>query len=245
MKILNKVFTIYILMLLVSCGGGSEGTGTNSKSILGNIVLETGAPLNGAEVVVAETGDAGLTDANGDFAIVTRSDLTKINLLIEKDELKTSAELSGLDSNSSEVKVNLKVRPQGDAALVSVGYLEIWARITGNCQKYFSNKKIIEQKKNVPEDLSCTLRFFASGDGRPLARIRGQIEVRSCNSDNWRKLVNGLTGTGPNIGFGDLNFNFIDNKRNCVYRLIAPIDDPEMRQFEILIQTKTFQDRAP
>ena len=243
MKMMRNIIACIFLLQLVSCGGGSEGTGTSNKSILGNILLEDGRPLDGADVTVIETGDSAITDSDGNFLIAAASSDSSLSLLIEKGEIHASAELTGLDSNAGTVQVQLTVKPQGDAALVAIDYVEIWARIVGDCEKYFRNSTTISQRGKVPKDLTCTLRFFASGDGRPLARIRGEIDVRSCNSTTWRKIAEGLTGTGPTIGYGDIDFNYIDNARNCEYRLIAPINDPQRRQFEVFITTNTYQDR--
>lgn len=241
MKKILKIVWLLSILILSGCGGGSEGTGTN-KSISGSLRLEDGTPLTEALVTVLETGDNALSDDQGRFLIETRLDSETINISVEKDDVIAQTELIGLDTTSSNIMVELTFR-RGDASLVSVDYLEVWARIVGNCEKYFKNDRIIKQKAEVPEDLKCVLRFFVSGDGRKLERISGQIDVRSCNSDNWRKIASGSTGTGTSAGFGDIEFDYIDNRNNCVYRLLAPINDPNGRASEISIHTLTFQSK--
>lgn len=242
MKAVRIIALILVLLLLVQCGGGSEGTGNvNTKTLSGNVRMSDGEPLVDAEVTVQETGDSTTTDSVGSFLLQTETDASILNLLIEKGALRASTTLSGLDEFTSNVKVDLTLLQNGDESLVTVGYLEVWARIVGECEKYFENEAIIRQKRKVPDDLRCTLRFFASGDGQRLERIRGRIDVRSCDSNEWRPIANGTTGSGANAGLGDIDFDFIDNKRNCVYRLIAPLNDEKGRSFELLILTRTFQ----
>lgn len=242
MKRALRLFVVLLLLALVRCGGGSEGTGVGTKSIVGTIKLTDGSPFAGAEITILETGDSSLSDASGAFRIDTQTDATALSLSVEKGDISARTAIEGLDPTASNIMIALTLDPRGDASLVTVGYLDIFARIVGNCEKYFSNERVIKQRRAVPEDLVCTLRFFASGDGLRLERIRGRIEVRTCNAgDEWRPLKEGLTGTGSTAGFGDIDFDFIDDRRNCVYRLIAPINDPQGRQIDIRIQTRTFQ----
>jgi len=71
----RQLISLFIILILGGCGGGTTGSSSTSivseKSFRGKIVNTTGAPLSGATVTVAATGESDVTDSDGAYLIVT------------------------------------------------------------------------------------------------------------------------------------------------------------------------------
>ena len=226
-------------ILLSACGGGSEGTGVSARSLEGKVISTEAQPLANVGVTLLETGDTDITDANGRFTLPLPETESAVNLEVATPEFTQRVSLAPADPDAISVSVALTVDQKNQS--VSAKYINVWARIVGACDFYFENRMVIRQSNAVKGPLSCILRFFASGDGQKLARIHGEIEVRSCNSHTWRPIADGSTGFGVNAGVGEIPFTFIDNERNCEYRLAAPRGYAGQQELYVYISTFTLQ----
>lgn len=236
--------TLFAVFLFVACGGGgTQGTGLGTfRIITGTVTVENEEPLEGASVTIVETGDSDITDNNGEFEIETELESENFRLQVQKDKIDTTIEVSGVDSETNNLALHISLETQENIGSIST--LEVWARMVGECDAFFENHPRIRQSVAVPSGgLDCTLKFFASGDGKRLERVPAEIEVRSCNgnSENWKRIAIGTTGVGRDAGVGQINFHFIDNKENCLYRLRAPVEISGVKPVTIFIDSFTFQ----
>lgn len=238
-----KTALAYIALLvctLCGCGGGSEGTGTEvTRKLAGQVATKDGAPLSNAHVTLLETGNSTTTDRLGFFTLgapLTTSDLT---LEVAKGGLRNSVVLRDINIEATTIDVSLTV--DEDRNEITASSIQVWSRVVGDCDRYFENKAIIRQAVVVSRPLVCTMRFFVSGDGRRLERVAGEIQVRACNSNKWRTIAEGATGFGVNAGFGDIEFTFIDDRRNCEYRVAAPLGLNQKNTLYIYLETLTYQ----
>ena len=229
------------LLLGAGCGGGSQGTGTIgiTRMLGGRVINPNGTPIVGAEIMLLETGESTRSNELGVFSLDAPLLTEQLTLEITSGDLVRSVTLTELDKESTTIEVSVTVDTQSNQ--ISVTNIQVWSRIIGDCDRYFENRAIIRQSVPLTKPLICTMRFFVSGDGKRLERVRGEIQVRSCQSDTWRSIAKGSTGFGINAGFGDINFTFIDNKRNCEYRIIAPVDSEGSTPGVVLLQTLTLQ----
>lgn len=242
MEYLRKILLALLIVIAGGCGGGSEGTGTISggRTLEGQILDVSDKPLTDASVTVLDTGDSTSTDSHGNFQIAAPESQTEITLEVESGALKNSVTLTNIDPDASSIRVALTADPQRNT--ITATNLQVWSRIVGDCDRYFENRAIIRQSNKIPnKHLSCTMRFFVSGDGDRLERVPGAMEVRACDQTNWRPIASGMTGFGINAGVGDIQFTFIDDRRNCEYRVVAPAGDADAKSQYIYLQTLTLQ----
>lgn len=232
---------LVVITLLTGCaGGGSEGTGGGLKrAVFGTLHKFDSTPIAGAKVSVLETGDAGVTDTAGNFLINADIPGNSLTLEVSTSDLTRDITVSDLSADATNVSLELVLDPAKNLLLGQRIYM--WARIGPGCDQYFDNKEIIRQTKKTPPELQCSVRFFVNGGTTPLSDIPGAVEVRACDSKQWRFLVRGTTGSGSTVGVGEIPFTFIDNERNCEYRIVAPYQYASLKELEVLIQTRTLQ----
>lgn len=234
---------VLLLCILCGCGGGSEGTGTElTRKLAGQVATTEGNPVGEANITLLETGDSTTTDGRGFFTLgipLATSDLT---LEVLKDELRSSVVLQDIDSDATTIDVSLTVDEERNQ--ITASSIQVWSRIVGDCDRYFENRAIIRQSVVVSRPLACTMRFFVSGDGKRLERAVGEIQVRACNATTWRTIAKGATGFGVDAGLGDIQFTFIDDKRNCEYRVAAPLDSNQKNVLYVYLETLTYQSYA-
>ena len=56
-----------LVMLLVSCAGGTSGTGGRNRQFNGTVTDSNNKPVAGITVTLIQTGDTAVTDENGDI----------------------------------------------------------------------------------------------------------------------------------------------------------------------------------
>ena len=119
MKSLSALFFQMILSagLLASlafspgCGGGTTGTGgTGSSEFRGYILSSTGDPISDATVIIAETGDSGVSGASGEFYIESQVETeTSVTLLVDTESTTASTVIDGLPGTVADVQVDLRL----------------------------------------------------------------------------------------------------------------------------------------
>lgn len=235
---MRALLLIILSMILISCGGGSEGTGT--RTVAGVIKTVNSEPVTDARVTILQTGDFSITDSSGNFSIETEQTTGSLTLEIVTETFSVEAEVSEIEDEASSVSVEITVDPTSSTA--SISDIHIWARMVGSCDLYFENRTIIRQSNKVPQQgIDCVLKFFASGEGQRLERIPGAIQVRSCDSKKWSTIAEGITGIGLNAGVGQIEFRFKDSESTCEYRLAAPYEVAGVKPLFVYISTFTLQ----
>ena len=243
MKILSKLLIAFFLGLSSSaCGGGSEGTGpigSSQRNLTGSVLREDGQPAAQATVTDLGSGASTETDDSGAFSIVVTVDQGPVKLQIDSDSTSRTVSIGDVSSEAPALQVTIDLGSEGSSD--QPRNISIWARIVGACDQFFENKETIRQSNPIAGEMICTLKFFASGDGKRLERTPATIEVRACNQRRWRPIAFGKTGAGVDAGVGQIEFTFIDNERNCEYRLGAPHDLAGSDELFVYITTATLQ----
>lgn len=111
----------FLVAILPSCGGGTDGSGV--RSFGGQVLSENASPLAGATITVAETGDSAVTDEDGNFSISTRlaEGQTSATFVIQAEAVSTSAVLSDLNPSAAQVGVLIVVdRPSNTAQAIAL-----------------------------------------------------------------------------------------------------------------------------
>ena len=237
----------WLLLLIagsIGCGGGSEGTGIGGlRSISGIVEDQTQRPLEGVSVTLVQTGDTQITDQTGHFNFLVDQNDTTAEYQLEVASATVEGTVTVPNNDPEVTQVEMRVVVNTLNGSIAVSDVQVWARIVGDCERYFDNKAVIRQTKATPALLQCTLRFFASAAGQRVERIPGQIQVRACSDNLWRPIANGKTGAGVNAGVGEIEFDFLDDRRNCEYRLAAPHDSAPLMETYIYIKTLTLLNR--
>lgn len=97
------------------CGGGTTGTGgTGSSDFRGYVFTSSGAPVSGAMMTIAETGDSAVTDQSGLFLITSELESqTQVTLVIETGTTSASTVISDLPADTAvDVQVDLQLNEQ-------------------------------------------------------------------------------------------------------------------------------------
>ena len=129
MKLSKSLFCLVLSFLIACAGGGSSGTGIKriegvlfitdtgevGTSIISRELIARDA-LAGATVTVAETGDSTVSAEDGSFLIETRLGASEITLLIDINEISTSAELGSVPSGNVDVSVDIEVDSSNNKA---------------------------------------------------------------------------------------------------------------------------------
>jgi hypothetical protein len=191
-----------------------------TRTLAGELVTTTGVPVRDMNVTLRETGESQVTDNLGAFSFETPFSVNSFTLEIGNDEEKGSVAVDVLENDSPAISVSLVLNEESKR--ITASNVQIWGRIIGECDQYFENRPVIRQSVGVSGSVTCTLRFFVSGDGKRLERVSSELQVRSCDVRKWRPIISGSTGFGLNAGFGDIEFPFIDDREHCEYRLIVP-----------------------
>lgn len=232
---MNRVCLLF-LVLLIGCGGGSSGTGTKS-SFEGIVQTVSGDPYSGATVTLLETGDSTTTDGSGQFILESEFSKSEATFEIERNLFKTQVAVSDLDASSNTFSLNITVDP--DAGTASIRGADIRVKFVGICDNYFENNRTIRQSTQVPRGTNCTLQVTTKALRGGLPNREFQLQFRACSdSSNWNILAQSETN---DVGIGSIQFPFVDDATHCIYRVLVPLNDNEIRPISFKIQTFTFQ----
>ncbi|MCC6219948.1 MAG: carboxypeptidase regulatory-like domain-containing protein [Deltaproteobacteria bacterium] len=241
------IFLAISLFLLSGCAGGGT-VGTGGAAFEGTITSAKNGPLPNISVTIAETGETATTDESGQFSIETSSISGDVELLVEGEteqgSISETVVVEDVPAEPATISVELEVNENSN--LIVVEGVEVRAKIVGTCDFFFENRRVIRQTNAAPQGVECTAKIWLSQNSVPLPGLGFAIQVRSCSEDaSWITLGKGTTRTsGDSIGIGQIDFNFIDDSEHCVYRIIAPLDEPLFPEVihEIHTFTKQSQD---
>lgn len=241
-RTIESALLLSFALLICGCGGGSEGTGPlggSQRTVMGSVSQDNGAAVAKAVITDLASGNTTQTDQTGAFSILVSVEQGPVTLQVDSGNTSRTVSIGDVSSEAPALQVNINL--SADNASQQTDNISIWARVVGACDQFFENKEVIRQSNPVNGETSCTLKFFASGNGKRLERVPATIEVRACNQRRWRPIAFGQTGVGLEAGVGQIEFTFIDNQRNCEYRLGAPHEVAGTKELYVYIATATLQ----
>jgi len=210
-----------LFFLLTSCGGGTSGTalgGGSGKILSGQLLSPNGGLLANAEVTILNSDDRAVTDEAGAFEIYF--DPNEENLVLEIDPEIGNASTVEL----GEVLSNRDLAIVYDAKINQAELLDLSLRskIVRNCAIFFINTKTIKQLSPLPDNFLCTIEVQFKNSGLPVDNYLFELQHRGCDpNDPWQ--FSGVSKTGSSgPGIGEIDFNYRNDEKHCVYRIIGP-----------------------
>jgi len=148
-----------------------------------------------------------------------------------------TASLTIPDVKASTPNIDLSIIFEPEINLAELLDLTIRARIVRTCNQFFLNTRTIRQTSPVTENFLCALEVEFKSDGLPKNDIVFELQHRGCDSkDPWEFSAAGKTNTsGP--GIGEVLFNFKNDEKHCVYRVIGPINQSSTTPLSAQINT--------
>ncbi len=110
-----RALTTYLLiasftLVYVSCaGGGTSGTG--GQNFLGRMVSSDQTPLANVTITILESGDSGVTDANGNFLIEADTAGGDLNFEFVRSDINTSLLIPAIPADAELVTLELEYSP--------------------------------------------------------------------------------------------------------------------------------------
>lgn len=115
-RFLFSVIAIFLAssLSLLSCGGGTTGTGSSSSTeFKGLVISDTSLPVADAIVILEESGDVATTDENGEWEISTEFDAPIATILVEIGSEQARTKVENLPEGPKEVQLTLKLDKKG------------------------------------------------------------------------------------------------------------------------------------
>lgn len=116
----QTIFVVLITtaILLTGCGGGTTGTGdTERVQLKGQLLSETGTPLEDVRVTLLETGDSVVSNESGNFSLPLPIKGSEFSLLLEKNGAETTASFTD-ETATSELRVEIVLGSNGTSISV-------------------------------------------------------------------------------------------------------------------------------
>lgn len=109
-----------VIALLPNCGGGTSGTdsGGGSTRFFGTVLDSDNRPVQQAGVAIQESGDEGISDADGKFEFQSLVTTPKITLLVHSQTVQASTSLDIAEPNPAEVQVSLRLNQSSDSVQI-------------------------------------------------------------------------------------------------------------------------------
>ncbi|MFN8391360.1 MAG: carboxypeptidase-like regulatory domain-containing protein [Bdellovibrionota bacterium] len=234
------------LLLLPSCGGGSVGTGTgeNLTTIEGRILSSEGTPIEGATVDVGDAAPPGTssrsnTDTRGHFVIALPSTNLPSTIQLEVSAPSQQAATVPVDATPVDpAAIVVQVVVDQAAPPVAIQSTDLSVQIVGACATAFTNNRDIIQTQPIEPGTICTASISAKEDGLPRSAAKFRLEVRACDEfAPWTEIGSGVTVSDGQTATGLVDFPFIEDVDHCVYRIVAPVDEPTAEQTAFVIST--------
>lgn len=242
-------FFLLVLSMIVAltsgCGGGSAGTGTGDTlvRIQGIVSDPSGAPVESALVTVVESGDSDTTDGVGAFSI--EADVANQQITLEVSKQDRSA-LTTITAPGESGTISIQVKFDDVREVVETQELSVQSSIVGRCDVYFENFSTIRQANPVEPGTSCVAKISISAGGNPVPHVPIAIQYKSCSKGSaWVTTELGATMSGGNIGIAQIPFDFYDDQKHCIYRIVTPFGDPKVDPIITEIVTLTAQKEVP
>jgi len=118
-------FAFFCLIFAVSmwgCGGGSIGTGGDTRRLEGTLT-RNGAPISNAEVRVDETGESSMTDEQGDFSLPLPKSLSSIHIQFVIADMEHALTVSDIPNDTAIVHMECSYDDVGNVKLESVDFV--------------------------------------------------------------------------------------------------------------------------
>ncbi len=120
-QILKFAFAWALFFVLASCGGGtvsSSGDGGTRTKVIGQIVSQTGVPIEGVRITVLETGEFADSNARGFFEIFTEIEGGETTFLLNVEMTEIQVKLLEVPAQPAELTVTLRVDSEKNTAAV-------------------------------------------------------------------------------------------------------------------------------
>lgn len=214
------------LLILPSCGGGTNGTGigpTPGLRISGQIVNGIGEAVDNTTITLLNTGQQTITDEAGSFDLDSEFPGGDASFSISKSgNEEATVTVKDIPTVQQDVEVSFQYDSVSNSA--EVLDLTLRARIVRSCSPVFLNTRTIKQLSPLPTGFTCTVETEIKSNGLPLNNMVFALEFRDCDKNaEWQTLETGTTGSsGP--GIGELSFEVFNDAAHCVYRLIGPLN---------------------
>lgn len=111
-----------LALFLAGCGGGTTGTGgIRPTGIEGKLLSLTGSPVPGATITVNQTGDSGITDALGQFALeAALASGSALTLSVDTADTTALVEAGVIPEDVEVVELTLQINEtQGTVTIIS------------------------------------------------------------------------------------------------------------------------------
>lgn len=232
--------TAACLLSMSGCGGGSAGTGIETKTIEGTIRSTEDAPLAGVVITVTETGDSTVSNASGEFSIQTAVSGSVVELAINGETVDSSLQLNVSDNSTT---VNLAVTVDEATSSLELKNVEVLTGVVGACNFAFENHRVIRQGNRLSPGTVCTVKSVVMSNGEPLRGIEILLQRKGC-APNSPWLVESRDKTRSS-GAGQVNFTYFDDPDHCEYRIVTPYNHPLFNAVVTYIRTFQAQELLP
>ena len=195
-------------------------------------------------MTIVESNDTGITDGSGNFSIEGPLVSGDIQVSVQRGTLNATVIVPNVSAEPTTISLDVQVSQSNTPmpSQVSSSNLEVVSKIVGSCDVFFENFRIIRQSNPTPPTVTCIVRSTLKGDGKTLGKVPITIQVRRCSAGSrWRTIAEGLTSSGTHSGVAQVPFTFIDDAKNCVYRVVAPAGVDGMKGVVYEIDTFTKQ----
>jgi hypothetical protein len=227
---MNKhIFHLFFLscafLILEGCGGGSSGTAIGgsgeTRNFSGQVILQDGRIARSVRVSLLNSEDTTTTDESGAFEL--RSEVLDANPTITLvGPGGENASLEVPTKGAEQRRVDLSILFDTNSGSAQLLDLTLRAKIVRSCSTFFINTRTIRQTSAITEGLTCVVEADFRRGGLPTNDLVFELQHRGCSPDEpWQFSGVSKTGTsGP--GFGEIEFDFQNDSKHCVYRIVGP-----------------------
>lgn len=234
-----RILILFTLVASISCGGGTYGTGTSTgeRRFEGTVKSkDSETPLPNARVTLLDTGETAVTDARGFFAIDSTRIDSAVTFDLQVNDLHGTFSVENIADETRRVSVEVKFDPDTAATEALAFSARVW--IIGDCDPYFDNGTTIEQLSPIETGTVCTVRLALYGAGQLRPDVPFAFQKRACGERaKWELVLEGVTGSGTNLGFAEFPFTFESAKRICEYRVVVPYRYKDYQELAYPIET--------
>jgi len=218
-----QALLLVVIFTFANCGGGTAGTGGSDIRVFEGRVLDPDKqPLSAVKVTLAETGDATVTDKNGQFAFAGTTVQGPVTFVLEAEHVAASFTVNKTGLNNKRIFVNVTVDPGNNT--IKIENYAAHVGIVGACDRFFENgEDNIRQANRIPQGTRCAIKVKFYSDGQRRANIPVGLESSPCGKDaHWRQVTTARTGGGEALGVTQLAFDFDNSAESCRYRVLVP-----------------------
>lgn len=222
----KKLFLLFYILSVSSCGGGTAGTAIdagNEKTLnfSGVVVASESKEVPFATISLLNTDDVAKTDEAGAFELVSSDFSGKTANFEIKTKLGQQAFFEISDIKSENIDISVLIQKDSDQANLLDTSLR--AKIVKSCSPLFINTRTVKQISAIPDGTICSIEVDVKSDAEGVNYIPFELQTRQCSSQGtWQTIGNGETGTSGK-GKAEISFEFLNNNSNCVYRIVGRV----------------------